>query len=146
MRGYRSFGVSLISGFEILFGGLFTLIVSIIQIYTLMCPPLSTASKNEQGYYNLAITGNYLGLAVTGSILLAGILTFALHKAGRILNLVLSSCCILIYIIIFVLSGTHISLFNFLTLPGIIFFTPLLLSIFLFWFFSLKSVKEAFDQ
>jgi lysylphosphatidylglycerol synthetase-like protein (DUF2156 family) len=149
MKQDRSLGVSIISGFEMVVGGLMTLLIGVITVFHILSAPPASASDYVRGLYSNEIAADIILIAVSGLTLLAGILTFVLHQAGRILNLFLSSCWFLIYITWFIFSPTSIAK-AFFSVPfsfGWLFtFTPLLLSVIFIVFFFNPNVEKQFKK
>lgn len=147
MEKYRSFGISIISGFEIWFGGLMTLVGGILSLVNIFWVYKDYNGDYVNMFFSLSVFPSVVIMVVSGLTLLAGMLTYALNQAGRILNLFISSLFILIYMAWFIFSPSSF-IGNFFYFPisfsWLLFFAPLISSAILIIFFLQPGVEEQF--
>lgn len=141
-----SLGVIIISWLEIIVGALMLLVSGSITILNILSSPSGKLDDYTKISHDNGTLAGIMFVAVSCFILSTGILTSKLKSAGRMLNFLLSGCCIFFYILWFLLSPTSIQDLReyILTSNGLVIFGPLYLSIFSIWFFNLPEVKEQF--
>jgi hypothetical protein len=144
MEKEKSLGIVIISWIEMMVGGFLVSITAIVLSYNF----LTYIVKKPDNYIDFlveSILAGILYIIVFGLTFLAGMLTSNLKPAGRTLNLFLSSCCILIYVI-WALHSDLIKYFfeGLFTLPWLISYAPIILSVCFIIFFNDSKVKEQF--